>query len=77
MTPSAAERGHTGASELPLPKTFSHVSLTDVRPVGAYAVRLVFDDGHDTGIYSWDLLHRIGRDQALLEAEQRRLAAAP
>ena len=32
-------------------------------PVGRYAVRLVFDDGHDTGLYSWDVLHLLGREQ--------------
>jgi DUF971 family protein len=35
-----------------------------VEPVGHYAVRLVFDDLHDTGIYSWDYLFELGRDQA-------------
>lgn len=77
MTPSAAERGHTGSAQGPLAKDFSGVRLRDVRPVGAYAVRLVFDDGHDTGIYSWELLHRIGREQPFLEAEHRRVTEAP
>jgi hypothetical protein len=36
--------------------------------VGAYAVKLVFSDGHDTGLYSWDYLHELGRDQDRLWA---------
>ena len=37
-----------------------HVTITDIEPVGNYAVRLRFDDGHDTGLYSWDYLHELG-----------------
>jgi DUF971 family protein len=69
MTPSAAERGHGARVETPLPKPFDGVGLAAAQPVGAYAVRLVFDDGHDTGIYTWDALHRFGRDKARLLAE--------
>ena len=39
-----------------------HVGITAVEPVGHYAVRLIFDDLHDTGIYTWDTLHRLGRE---------------
>ncbi len=47
-----------------------------MEPVGNYAVRLIFDDGHDTGIYSWELLHRLGRERdhrwrAYLQALER------
>ena len=47
-----------------------------MEPVGNYAVLLVFDDGHDTGIFSWDYLHELGREQptrwaAYLEAIAR------
>ncbi len=38
------------------------VSITAIEPVGSYAVRLRFDDGHDTGIYSWETLYALGRD---------------
>ena len=41
-----------------------HVGIMRIEPVGHYAVRLVFDDLHDTGIYSWDYLHALGREQA-------------
>ena len=37
--------------------------IIGIEPVGNYAVRLVFDDLHDTGIYSWDYLHELGREQ--------------
>jgi DUF971 family protein/molybdopterin converting factor small subunit len=40
------------------------VNITAIEPQGHYAVRLVFDDGHDTGIYSWDTLYRLGEQQA-------------
>jgi DUF971 family protein len=39
------------------------VALSKVEPVGNYAVRLVFDDGHDTGLYTWAYLHELGRDR--------------
>jgi DUF971 family protein len=46
-----------------------YVSIVRAEPVGRYALRLVFDDGHDTGIYTWDWLYRLGRDQdRLMEA---------
>jgi DUF971 family protein len=40
------------------------VGILRVEPVGNYAVRIVFDDLHDSGIYSWDYLHRLGVEQA-------------
>ena len=74
MTPSAAERGHGATTDGPVAKRFTEVAILDARPVGAYAVRLVFSDGHDSGLYTWDTLHRIGRDLPALMAEHRRLA---
>ena len=71
MTPSADERGHGAAGIKPLPIDKSSVGIADVRPVGRYAVRIVFDDGHDTGLYTWPALHQMGRDRARLEAEHR------
>ena len=41
-------------------QTGKNVNLTDVQPVGNYAVKLVFDDGHDSGLYSWDYLYQAG-----------------
>lgn len=61
-SPSAEVQGH-GPAEKRLVPGKRHVGITGVEPVGHYAVRLLFDDGHDTGIYSWDYLHRLGREQ--------------
>ncbi len=67
MTPSAADRGHgAGAGRIVAGK--AGVKLVDLSPVGAYAVRLKFSDGHDTGLYSWDELYRLGRDHEQLWA---------
>jgi DUF971 family protein len=77
MTPSAAERGHRGDADHPLPKAFADVVLTDAQLVGAYAVRLVFSDGHDSGIYTWDALHRMGRNKDALIREHQASLAVP
>ena len=68
MTPSAADRGHGGPDFEPLADVPAAIALTAVEPVGRYAVRLGFDDGHDSGYFTWARLHRIGREQAALEA---------
>ncbi len=62
-SPSAEVRGHgPGQETLQLGK--HEVGIKAVDPVGAYAVRLVFDDGHDTGLYTWGYLHELGRTRA-------------
>jgi DUF971 family protein len=62
-SPSAEVRGHgPGQETLQLGK--HEVRVTKVEPVGRYAVRLVFDDGHDTGIYTWKYLHELGETHA-------------
>lgn len=66
-SPSAEVQGHTPAQKQ-LVTGKSQVAITRVDPVGNYAVRLTFDDGHDSGIYSWTLLHRLGREQESLWA---------
>jgi DUF971 family protein len=63
MTGSAEDRGH-GAGPRPPIGGKAEVAILDIRPVGAYAVRLTFDDGHDTGLYSWELLHDLGARHA-------------
>ena len=63
MTGSADDRGHGGGQRPPIPGKAA-VAIIAIKPVGAYAVRLVFDDGHDTGLYSWDLLHDLGMRQS-------------
>jgi DUF971 family protein len=58
-SPSAEVQGH-GPGQKTLVPGRRHVGIIGVEPVGNYAVRLLFDDLHDTGIYSWDYLHRLG-----------------
>ena len=58
-SPSAEVRGHGPGQEIAVPGK-RDVRVTRIEPVGNYAVRIIFDDGHSTGIYSWDLLHRLG-----------------
>ena len=59
FSPSAEVRGH-GGGEMMLVLGKEHVRITDVQPVGRYAVKLVFDDGHDSGLYDWGLLRELG-----------------
>ncbi len=61
-SPSAEVQGHH-PSQRRIVAGRRHVGITAVEPVGNYAVRLVFDDGHDTGIYSWAWLYRLSREQ--------------
>jgi len=60
-SPSAEVQGHTPEQRKTVPGK-RDVEILRVEPIGHYAVRLVFDDMHDTGIYGWDLLHELGRD---------------
>ena len=62
FSPSAEVQGH-GPGQERLQWGKKNVNITSVQPVGNYAVQLYFDDGHDTGIYSWDLLYRFGVKQ--------------
>lgn len=61
-SPSAEVKGHGPGQEV-LQKAKEGVLITSIEPVGHYAVRLVFDDGHDTGLYSWDYLYELGVEQ--------------
>ena len=73
-SPSAEVQGHgVGQKTTPLGK--QDVRITGIEPVGNYAVRLTFDDGHNTGIYSWDILQDYGRRQDSLMADYRDRAA--
>jgi DUF971 family protein len=60
-SPSAEVQGHSPDERKTVPGK-RNVMILEVLPVGNYAVRLVFDDMHSTGIYSWDYLHELGRD---------------
>ena len=61
QSPSAETRGHGGDRPPPLAGK-ANVKIARLEPVGNYAVRIVFDDGHDSGLYSWDLLAQLGRE---------------
>ena len=71
-SPSAEVQGH-GPGEKKLIAAKGDVTVADVRPTGRYAVRIAFSDGHDSGIYSWDLLRRFGREgeRMLLDYDRR------
>ncbi len=64
-SPSAEVKGH-GPGQETLVVGKESVGIRAVEPVGHYAVRLVFDDGHDTGLYTWRYLQELGRDQAAI-----------
>ncbi len=64
-SPSAEVMGH-GPGQRVLQIGKEHVNVTDVVPVGNYAVLLKFDDGHETGIYSWTTLYDLGKNQSIL-----------
>jgi DUF971 family protein len=76
-SPSAEVQGHG-----PLERTFvpgkRHVKITALEPIGHYASRIIFDDGHDSGLYSWSYLLELGREheekwQAYLEGSRARV----
>jgi DUF971 family protein len=58
-SPSAEVRGH-GLSEPKLMTGKEAVNIERIEPIGSYAVLLVFDDGHDSGLYSWSFLYELG-----------------
>jgi len=75
-SPSAEVQGHGPGQEV-LQTGQRHVTLTGLEPVGNYAVKPTFSDGHDTGIFSWDYLYELGQRQDALWADYlRRLAEA-
>ena len=61
-SPSAEVRGHGPGQEV-LQVGKQNVDITHIEPVGSYAVQFTFSDGHDTGLYSWDILHDYGVHQ--------------
>lgn len=62
-SPSAEVQGHGAATKVTVAGKRA-VAIEKIEAVGNYAVRLTFSDGHDTGLFSWDYLHQLGRDQA-------------
>lgn len=74
-SPSAEVRGHGPGQEV-LQVGKKDVNLTEIEPVGSYAIKLVFDDGHDSGLYTWEYLHDLGQNQPALWQEYLRLLEA-
>ena len=76
FSPSAEVRGHGPGQEV-LQTGKRDVLVTAVDPVGTYAIKLTFDDGHDSGLYSWSYLHELGQYQdGMWHDYLERLAAA-
>jgi DUF971 family protein len=75
-SPSAEVRGHGPGQEV-LQMGKKNVGILAIDPIGTYAVKFRFSDGHDTGIYSWDYLYDLGVNQdGLWQDYLRRMAAA-
>jgi ATP-binding protein involved in chromosome partitioning len=79
MSPSAEVQGHSKAQRVTVAGK-RRVKIRELRPVGNYAVRIVFDDGHDTGLFMWSYLHQLGLEKEkrwaeyLAELEERDLS---
>jgi DUF971 family protein len=66
-SPSAEVRGHgPGQEQLVFGKR--NISITKLEPIGTYAVRIIFSDGHSTGLYTWGYLAKLGRERASIWA---------
>ena len=75
-SPSAEVRGH-GVGQEVLQVGKRNVNLLNVEPVGSYALKMTFDDGHDSGLYTWEYLHELGVNQeAMWQNYLRKLEAA-
>ncbi len=61
-SPSAEVQGHSPDQRVTVPGK-KNVRIARLEPVGNYAIRIVFDDGHDTGLYAWSYLRELGRDR--------------
>ena len=62
FSPSAEVRGHGPGQEI-LQTGKRNVLISDLGPVGSYALKISFDDGHNTGLYTWEYLHELGQYQ--------------
>ncbi|MEQ1753576.1 MAG: DUF971 domain-containing protein [Micropepsaceae bacterium] len=60
-SPSAEVQGHGAATKVTVAGK-KNIAISNIQEVGRYAIRIVFDDGHDTGLYSWDYLHQLGAE---------------
>jgi DUF971 family protein len=62
LSPSAEVQGHSPEQRVTVPGK-RHVAIARIEPVGNYAVRIVFDDFHETGIFTWNYLHELGHEK--------------
>lgn len=62
LSPSAEVQGHSPEQRVTVPGK-KNVRIANLEPVGNYAVRIAFDDGHDTGLYMWEYLRDLGENQ--------------
>jgi Uncharacterized protein conserved in bacteria len=82
LSPSAEVQGHSPEQRVTVAGK-RNVTLSEIEPVGNYAVRIVFDDGHATGLYSWSYLARLGLEgeklwqDYLRELDEKGLSRAP
>jgi DUF971 family protein len=67
-SPSAEVKGHSSGQEV-LQVGKEDVNITNIEPVGNYAIKLFFTDGHDTGLYSWDYLYHLAKNYEALWLE--------
>ena len=74
-SPSAEVQGHVPSQKVTVAGK-RNVGIMRLEQVGNYAVRIEFDDGHSTGIYSWPYLYRLGRDQARIWGDYLRALEA-
>ena len=68
MSPSAEVQGHSPEQRVTVAKK-KNVKIKELRPVGNYAVRIVFDDGHDTGLFAWSYLQQLNAERDTRWAE--------
>ena len=74
-SPSAEVRGHGGGPKT-IVKGKQEVKISALEPVGNYAVRIGFDDGHDSGLFSWAYLHKLGVEKDRIWAEYLKASGA-
>jgi len=67
-SPSAEVQGHGPNQKITMPGK-RLVAITSLEPVGNYALRIIFSDGHDSGLFTWETLYRLGHDQEAIWAD--------
>ena len=67
-SPSAEVQGH-GTGNKTIVSGKRNVAITSLEPVGNYAVRIIFSDGHDSGLFTWETLYRLGHDHGQIWAD--------